>query len=314
MYFEFDYLIRMINVIQAMEETADRLEPQTEAPSEAIFQDPKGPRLWQRLKKAAGLASGPYELLGRGTRGAAYAIDDTRVLKVTNDRTEAVAAGLIRDNPDPRGNAQYIEQVWELRGQEMGAWAIVQERLEELDEEDPWIQFSDFWPDWSATNDYQPIMPEVMPDFFNDTESAGLVEASNPAWGQFKMWLIELAQYLAAIQLYYHDFWHRNLLRRGNQHVAIDFGYSRSEREPDIQVIAKYKALRGIQAGGNDHEMFKAALLRAGLPMPPGKELLRVRFQNSQLGDWYAQTEQGWFWFDARKKIWAPAPNGPTER
>lgn len=216
---------------------------------EQIFRDPKGPKLWDRLSTSAQLPEGPYEILGRGTRGTAYAIDEARVLKITNDKSEAVGAALVRDAPDPLGNAQRIESVWFLKGAGVSAFAIVQERLNQMEDGDPWADLSDLWPAWSRTNGYAPIMPEVVETFFDDSEAAGLVDAEDPSWMAFKAWFTALANYFDSISLRYHDFWHRNLLMRGEQHVAIDFGYSISlaSEAPNIDVIAKYKTARAMR-------------------------------------------------------------------
>lgn len=213
---------------------------------EQIFRDPKGPKIWDKLSVSARLPAGPYEILGKGTRGTAYAMDEQRVLKITNDKSEAVGAALVRDTPDPLGNAQRIESVWQLRGQTTAAFAIVQERLNQMEEDDPWVELSDLWPAWSRSNEYAPIMPQVVTQFFDDSEDAGLVNAEDTSWMAFKAWFTDLAAYLASIELLYHDFWHRNLLMRGDQHVAIDFGYSISEAEepPNIDVIAKFVVQR----------------------------------------------------------------------
>lgn len=214
-----------------------------------VFRGDRGARIWKKLKDSAGLPEGPYEELGRGTRGTAYGVEE-RVLKITSDTSEAIAAAMIRDRPDPRGNAQRIFSVWRLKGVSVTAHAIVQERLEQMDEEDPWIQLSDLWPDWSRSNDYAPIQVATVPSFFGDVEAGGLVDEDDPSWQQFKIWFTELAEYLDSIELLYHDFWHRNLLMRGDQHVAIDFGYSISEADkpPNIDVIAKFKELRASRA------------------------------------------------------------------
>jgi len=213
-----------------------------------IFEGRRGQKIWEKLKKSADLPDGPFEVLGKGTRGTAYAVDEKRVLKVTADRSEAVGAASVRDNPDQAGRAQNILSVWELRRPGQRAWAIMQERLQQLDEEDPWADFADLWPPWTRANDYVPIWPEHVQQFIDDVEQENLVEPSDSEWRKFKEWFVLLAEYFKTIELRYHDFWHRNLLRRGliepTQHVAIDFGYSTSDAEPppDIEVISRFLA------------------------------------------------------------------------
>lgn len=211
-----------------------------------IFQDPMGPKLWAKLKKRAKISDGPWEILGSGTRGTAFGAGSL-VLKITNDRTEAVGAALIRNTPDPLGNAQRIYSVWQLKGESLEAFAIVQERLDLAPKKDPWNRFADFWPDWSRENNYAPIIPENTKTFLEDCESSRLVSSDDENWIAFKKWFEDLASYLASIKLLYHDFWHRNMLVRkrenkSDQHVAIDFGYSESlAKVPNIDVIARFR-------------------------------------------------------------------------
>jgi hypothetical protein len=214
---------------------------------QSIFSGRHGHRIWKKLKKYADLPDGPYEVLGKGTRGTAYAVSPLVVLKVTGDHTEAVGAALIRDTPDPLGNAQSILSVWELRRPGVQAWAIVQERLSPLEDDDPWIEIADLWPAWARANGYLPIWPENIQLFVDDVETSELVDTDDPEWIAFKSWFFGLGAYLESIELRYHDFWHRNLLRRGSQHVAIDFGYSLSDARPPpkIDVISKFTALAG---------------------------------------------------------------------
>lgn len=206
---------------------------------EAIFRDPKGAHLWSALAQQAGLpAAGAFPLLGRGTRGAAYQADENRVLKVTTDASEAIASAIIRDNPDPKGNVSRIDSVWYLKGAETARYAVVQELLSPLEDDDRWIFFSDLWPDWTESQGYVPILPTVIPAFFSDMEKLEAVSSDEREWRVFRAWFVELAAYLDEAGIQYHDFWHRNLLMRGDQHVAIDFGYSRSKERPAIETIA----------------------------------------------------------------------------
>ena len=210
---------------------------------QAIFRDPRGPAIRAKLWRLASLATVPPELLGTGTRGTAYRVD-TKVLKITNDVSEAVGAALIRDTPDPLGNVQRIESVWKLQGTENVAYAVVQELLGQPEDSDPWIKFADWWPKWSRAHRYLPIIPTNVDRFIDDMETTERTHQNNRNWKAFKSWFIAVAEYLAHIGLLYHDFWHRNMLMRGTQHVAIDFGYSLSQAEPpQIRTIARHNDL-----------------------------------------------------------------------
>lgn len=232
----------MTQVPALLEAAASRLEARKKgrpAPADqSIFHDPNGQRIWDELRRLADLPKGPYDFLGSGTRGTAFGVGD-RVMKITNDHTEAVAGALIRDTPDPKGNAYRVDSVWQLRGHEMSAYALVMERLQPLDAGDPWLKLADLWPSWSRKHDYAPIIPSVVSQFFIDAESQGHALVGDQNWLAFKKWMMELGKYLDDIGLFWHDFWHRNLLQRGSQHVAIDFGYSASTEDPEIEVISR---------------------------------------------------------------------------
>jgi len=216
---------------------------------EPIFQDPRGPRLWSRLAREIKPAIDPV-LLGRGTRGAAFDVGG-RALKITNDRSEAIASANVRDKPDPAGRVSRIDRVFWLRGQDLSAFAVLQELLETVPAGDPWIAFADLWPAWSRARQHAPIMPGQSGHFLQDCERAGLVTGSDPAWLAFKGWFTGLAQFLEEAGVQYHDFWRRNLMCRGTAdpltgsgYVVIDLGYSQSrETDVSIDVIARFKAL-----------------------------------------------------------------------
>jgi hypothetical protein len=103
---------------------------------------------------------------------------------------------------------------------------------------------ADLWPIFSRANKYPPIFPETLDRFFADIEKKRSYDTSTPEFADFREWLYALAKYFKEIGLSYHDLWHKNLLRRGSQHVAIDFGYSASAADPppEIETIAKLRA------------------------------------------------------------------------
>jgi hypothetical protein len=49
-------------------------------------------------------------------------------------------------------------------------------------------------------------------------------------------------------------------------------------------------------------------LRKAGFPDPPGT-VVKVRFVTGH-ADWYAETEQGWFWWNGKE--WRHCPYGPN--
>lgn len=208
---------------------------------EPVFAGPDGVARWTRLARATGLPeAGPIERLGRGTRGTAYRAGG-RVLKVTRDASEAVGAALVRDSPDARGHASRIDHVFRLKGQ-VTAYAVIQELLDPLDLQDArdaqWARLADLWPAWTRARQYVPLIPDHVRAFVRDSRGSGQLESE---WPAFVRWLAELACYFDRIGLRYHDFWSKNLMRRGPAYVAIDFGYSASaaDRDPAIQTLAR---------------------------------------------------------------------------
>ena len=233
-----------------LEAAADELEgiPACVA-DEPIFSDPNAVRIWRKLAKAVALQQEPV-LLGRGTRGAALDIGNGRVLKITDDRSEAVASANVRDKPDPDRRVADIFKVMWLRGKEVSGFAIVQEKLDPLGEDDAsWVVFADLWPAWSRAREHAPIKPGQIGHFLKDCEKAQFVKADDPQWKLFSAWFMGLAQYLESAGVSYHDFWRKNLLKRGNDYVVIDLGYSQSEEtDVAIDVIAKFKAMAAAEA------------------------------------------------------------------
>lgn len=115
-----------------------------------------GAGLWMKLAELLGInPKRSPKALGTGTRGTAYELGN-RALKITIDHTEARAAAIIRDNPDPAGRIVKVTFVIILEGRteysQSGqtvsmphpGFAIVMERLEKPDA--IWGDMVDLWP------------------------------------------------------------------------------------------------------------------------------------------------------------------------
>ncbi len=225
-------------------ETAIAADVPDQVKSLPIFKDPKGPKLWKKLADAEGIQN--LSFLGKGTRGSAFGVNDvTYVLKLTTDQSEAEASSLIMQNQDPDGRVAEIFNVYKLVGAGTNSWAVTQELLSPLDPENPkderWAEWADFWPAWSRRHNYAKMNDETSKMFLDEYEKKYSL-GSEQEWREYRQWFTGLASYLHGIGVQYHDFWHRNLLKRGDQFVAIDFGYSLAE-EPDsgfsIDTISK---------------------------------------------------------------------------
>jgi hypothetical protein len=56
-------------------------------------------------------------------------------------------------------------------------------------------------------------------------------------------------------------------------------------------------------------ERIKDALVTVGIPVPEG-DLVDASYR-ARTGDWYVQTNRGWFWWDDRTREWMLHPTGP---
>lgn len=200
-----------------------------------------GAELWTKLAVILGInPKRSLKLIGAGSRGMAYEFG-SKVLKITVDHTEARAAAIVRDRPDPAGRVVRIERVFILDGfskfndvtMTAPGYAIIMERLEKPDP--VWADMADAW------TAGQTINPDNVENFFKTEQPPKT--ASPEAWQQFGEWLAGVATYLDATEIEFTDLWEDNIMRRQTgEHVIIDLGYSVSPgRLVDMadQTIAK---------------------------------------------------------------------------
>lgn len=214
------------------------------------FSDENGRVLWAKLCEFIGVdPKAPQHSLGGGTRGEAFLLPDNRVLKLTWDKSEAEAAAVVSAHPDPKGNVVRIAPNGVVQinvpknGFRTGAlYAIVQEHLTPMPDNDPFNDFAALWTDISGSFE-NPLLiePQSIRKFFDEAENVHGVEFDE-GWGDFADWLIDVAKYLKSVGVQYHDLHPSNVMMRGDQHVVIDLGYSRSKAVPEIETIAKLLA------------------------------------------------------------------------
>lgn len=59
------------------------------------------------------------------------------------------------------------------------------------------------------------------------------------------------------------------------------------------------------------NEEARGILEKHGLPLPPGGTAIINLQYNTRSTSWYAEIEEGWFWYDFREKTWVHLPLGP---
>lgn len=57
---------------------------------------------------------------------------------------------------------------------------------------------------------------------------------------------------------------------------------------------------------------FQDILARHDIPKPPGNVMYMLRYVMGR-DDWYADTDEGWFWFNRGSREWKLCPTGPMD-
>lgn len=221
---------------------ADERQPRSGSPLEVFEDGERGKQLWRKLCDHFKIdPKAPQHKLGSGTQGEVFELADNRVLKLTWDEREAEAAAVIARTPDPNGNVVRIHGVVRIKGF-VQIWAIVMEKLSKTPANDPFSGYADVWQEYSGeTSPPALLLPDTIEEFFNSMEET--YNFSDPEWATFKQWLGEVASYLDHVGIEFHDFWHGNLMKRGNQYVLIDLGYSKSKQYAPVDTISKLLAM-----------------------------------------------------------------------
>lgn len=222
-----------------------------------------GPAMWSHLARLLDFDPAiKLPQVGDGSRGTAYELPDGRVIKITRDHSEARAAAVLRDSPDPAGRVVRVDHVYGLEGRlhadgpggtRADGYAIV---MEKLDRPDPQMAaWADDWPDMT-------VDPVNVRSFLAEIESAGTnwdTEKSD-TWATFSAWLTGVAQYLEDRNIQFSDLHEGNVMSRAGAPVLIDLGYSQSPGR--LADMLDETVARIVKAAGHDRPVTRR--------MPPG--------------------------------------------
>ncbi len=189
--------------------------------------------------KALGYDPTRAKVLGEGTQGTAFLLKNGKVLKITEDQTEAKASAIIAGKMT--NNLVRVERVF-LFGK-TGLYGIVMENLEPLSglEEDFWDNFRDLFEDidpgktikWKELESL--IYYKLQDDGYEEDEIYGYLDEAEE--NNLPQIINELYKY----GIVFWDYHGKNLMKRGNQTVLIDLGYSNINKNPKIPILEKDK-------------------------------------------------------------------------
>jgi cytidyltransferase-like protein len=178
----------------------------------------------------------PNEQLGYGSYGVAYGMSDGRVLKVTNDSTEARSSNVVKGKRFQ--HIVRIDDVFRFPDAKEGVWfGIVQERLEPLNPAEK-REFND-------ALDMLPIDPKIWAGGWKGVAQAALKpwkgdpgqeDAVRRGLDVLESYDVpEMLQELRSAGIQFSDFHANNVMKRGEYFVVIDLGMSQSAGKiPDV--------------------------------------------------------------------------------
>ena len=168
-------------------------------------------KIWESILDRIGVSvNTTVKPLGIGGHGIAIEIDPKRVLKITDDKTEADAAIILQHNPMPE--AYNVSDVFSIKLPYGLRYGIICENLEFPSHE--YEKLAKDWNDQTGGFDY--LTPENIDLVFGGDKTK---------YGQSMIWLESAATNLVARNIFYADLKPDNLMRRSNgEHCIIDFG------------------------------------------------------------------------------------------
>lgn len=219
------------------------------------------PNIWIALAKTLQLDSTvPLRKIGEGSNGTAYLTSANNVLKMTRDRTEALAMTKLIGK-----TSHYIVDVFRALNIGNKLYAISMEKLMPPDPD--WKKF------FAATEKYfsmeEPVSDETVAAFAaqwqKEAPAAAMVRADEmDDWGDINPgddvqldnlntktgvpwpgpyddkkihWLQGLAHELIGLDIKFGDMNQGNIMKRGGDHVVIDLGMSRTNSAPQLEML-----------------------------------------------------------------------------
>jgi len=193
--------------------------PFLKGPPEALRFLDENPLKWERVMKRMGIAPGEQvKELGKGGHGIALQIGSDVVLKITDDKVEASAAIILKNNPMPE--AYSVRDVFSIelkknviRLPHGVRFGIVTELLQQPD-----LEYQEIIRGWqSFSGGWEALTPGNVKVFLAD------YEGYDPAACE---WLKRAAAGLVKRKIFYKDLKTNNIMKRANgEHVMIDFGH-----------------------------------------------------------------------------------------
>lgn len=180
--------------------------------------DPHLKKVWDRIANRLRSKRIPitmFTLLGSGTQGKAFQINDNTVIKISDDEDEPMISMIIKQNP----SAYFvrIKDVFTINvhlGEQFHC--IVQEKLDKPEEK--WANFAS---DFGGC-----VVKPYMVQRFKDRRSDNNGKVPRGTSNKFK-WLNGVADYFQKHNISYKDLHEGNLMRKGDKHKLIDLGYAR---------------------------------------------------------------------------------------
>jgi len=161
--------------------------------------------------------------LGKGASGIAYDLGNNQVLKMTLDKDEANAAAYIKGKN--LKNVYQIFDVFVVDDEEDNWFGILQEKLKRLDSveysvvsfiQEPFNKFG------GGTIQAKDVMPAVNELIQYNLENESQVKIANEMAKQLFTGMKQLRKH----GIHFEDLHGGNVMKRGNEYVIIDLGYS----------------------------------------------------------------------------------------
>ena len=178
------------------------------------------------------------EFLEAGSMGSVYLLSTGNILKITSDESEAAAADIVKDNPNP--NLYPVMDVFEIQAGSP-IFGLLLGKMEPADAE--WEEFGDIFNNWHSKMTH--IMDEKHPDKHTQIYLLPPIfdvfkRFCDRTYGQNKFkaqlrWLQDITEYLLKNEIKFLDVHGGNIMKNPetNEHVLIDLGYSET---PEVEL------------------------------------------------------------------------------